>query len=204
MNSGAVNYSLFTVHFAKQWRSRRRKGRRRRKGEGQLTELWFAVVVAAHDGGLVDDAFVVVLFIIWAETQALSFSFSSSVFYCSSFYLDIFCLCFAPLVPLSSLSYFSLLFLSHLCLFDRPLFYHFPRKMCPLVLKTIYLVLLFFSLCSSPLSKIISPQFSQKMSPRLPPSSYVIFFLVPLFFISFLLKTIYSQNLPLPFIFSSL
>jgi len=64
MNSGAVNYSLFTVHFAKQWRSRRRKGRRRRKGEGQLTELWFAVVVAAHDGGLVDDAFVVVLFII--------------------------------------------------------------------------------------------------------------------------------------------
>jgi len=54
VNNGAVNYSLSTIYFTEQWRSRGKR-RRRRKGKGELNERRFVVVLAAHDDSLVGD-----------------------------------------------------------------------------------------------------------------------------------------------------
>jgi hypothetical protein len=69
---------------------------------------------------------------------------------------------------LSSLSSFSLFFLSRFYLSGRPLFYCSPRKMCPPVLKTIYLVPSFFSLFVSLLQNNLSPVLSKNIPPSSP------------------------------------
>jgi len=200
VNNGAVNYSLSTIYFAEQWRSWGKR-RRRRKGKGQLNERQFVVVLAAHDESLVGDE---------AEWRCFCCSSSSSLSKNTSLYLFpslfLFLIVLPPVLissvfvlPPSSLCLLFLLslsFFSLVSIFLVVLCFIVPHVKCAPLFSKRSTLSLHYSLCSSPFSKTISPQFSQKMSPHLPPYSYVIFFLVPLFFISFLLKTISSQNLP--------
>ena len=196
VNNGAVNYSLSTIYFAEQWRSWGKR-RRRRKGKGQLNERQFVVVLAAHDESLVGDE---------AEWRCFCCSSSSSLSKNTSLYLFpslfLFLIVLPPVLissvfvlPPSSLCLLFLLslsFFSLVSIFLVVLCFIVPHVKCAPLFSKRSTLSLHYSLCSSPFSKTISPQFSQKMSPHLPPYSYVIFFLVPLFFISFLLKTISS------------